>query len=333
MSLVTLLSALLQIGIENVALVLFGHDVKIVKLGGQSWDAVAMYVLLRSLDFESTASIGTMDAPAIHCCLDLLALSGVRGPKKVFVLTDGYSSCGLQATAALKRADDEDVDVVGIAVGLDKSGVAQLYRRWIRVALPMALPDAFRCFYEQDSLGESPSAEVADWSRIRMDNRSGGGKLEDAFRNPTTAYPNLLKELSMERDLNIVRGAGAGSMTLDLCLVVDLTGSMQAWLGSIKANLAEVLKSVGPAVREKFPDLRLRIRYSALGYRDVKDVPQFIDVPFDTKAFGANAADDLRIDEADADRVAAQVRAVVCDRDAVTVTSVLVRVLVLMLAR
>jgi hypothetical protein len=51
--------------------------------------------------------------------------------------------------------------------------------------------------------------------------------------------------LQGERELKLTTGNSSGSgMTLDLCFVLDCTGSMQPFLASVKANLAGICRQV-----------------------------------------------------------------------------------------
>ncbi len=236
-SLMTLLSALIQAGIEHVSLVLFGSSVRVIKTASMAWDPVAMLILLCNLHCDT--AMGSCDATALHVALDLLGDAAARGPKKLFILSDGYSSCGLELVTALVRAEKEGVDVLALCVGMESSQVAKMYRKWMTVAVPSALPDAFRAFFEQDSLGVSPAAAVGeadDLLRMRLQSAGAAETLEEVFSQSwVKALPNIAVLLQEERELKLSDGgAGVGFMSLDLCFVLDCTGSMQPWLGSVK---------------------------------------------------------------------------------------------------
>jgi hypothetical protein len=68
-SLISLICALVRIGIENFALLLFGKTVKLVKLQNQSWNRAAIYALLTSLDCDVITTIRDqiMTLKAIIC--------------------------------------------------------------------------------------------------------------------------------------------------------------------------------------------------------------------------------------------------------------------------
>jgi hypothetical protein len=92
-TIVTFIGALTRIGIEDFSIILFGQEVRVLKSFAEEWGPTAMYLLLASLRFEQ---FGTLDANAINCAVDILEASGTRGPKKIFVISDGYGTTGLR---------------------------------------------------------------------------------------------------------------------------------------------------------------------------------------------------------------------------------------------
>jgi hypothetical protein len=163
LSLVVMLTSLFESGVENVSLLLYNTKVRVIKLGSAAWDPSLMLLLLSNLhaDLDSDLALGSCDADAILCALDLLAGDSGRGPKSVFVFTDGRTSCGVNLARALVRAEEAGVAVLGVCVGMEPSMVSSVYRRWMTVALPSALPDALRAFFEQELSGvPSPCAST-----------------------------------------------------------------------------------------------------------------------------------------------------------------------------
>ena len=147
-SVAILVAALQEIGVDSVTILTFGDRITLVKPESAPMDAVSVAALLSCLRFDEAR---TCDAEAINYAVDLLAASGTRGPKSIFVFTDGYSSSGIQLSHALYQAEEQGIDVVALSVGLEKSQLRQCYRRWATVALPSALPHALRALFEQDS--------------------------------------------------------------------------------------------------------------------------------------------------------------------------------------
>ena len=93
-ALVTIISALSRLSLESFSILLFGERVRIIKSHEMPWDSAAIFTLLSSLSFD--AEFASMDADAVECAVAVLDRSSQAGPKKVFVLTDGYGSCGLR---------------------------------------------------------------------------------------------------------------------------------------------------------------------------------------------------------------------------------------------
>ncbi len=136
-ALVTLVGALTQhLGHDSFALPTFGQDVRLIKAPDDPWDGATALALLSQLRFDVEAC--SQDAAAVDAAVELLlgaAGAGRRAPKKVFVLTDGYGSTGKRLAAALGRAEAAGVDVVGVAVGLDRTHVPKCYGRWVQVEM------------------------------------------------------------------------------------------------------------------------------------------------------------------------------------------------------
>ena len=65
------------------------------------------------------------------------------------------------------------------------------------------------------------------------------------------------------------RSASKASKILDLCLLLDCTGSMSAWIQRSKETLKEIIDNV----RADNPDLEVRVCF--VGYRDIQDRPRF----------------------------------------------------------
>ncbi|DBA87158.1 TPA: hypothetical protein ACH3X2_005206 [Trebouxia sp. C0005] len=83
------------------------------------WSRAAIFALLKQLSFES--EFATLDADAIQCALALLTSSTIRGPNKVFVLSDRYGSCGARLSQVdLPCAASALVTRLGLRTGLLK---------------------------------------------------------------------------------------------------------------------------------------------------------------------------------------------------------------------
>lgn len=210
-ALVTLVGALTQhLGCDSFALLTFGQGVRLMKGPDDPWDGAAMLALLSQLHFDVEAS--SQDAAAVDAAVTLLLNSGTggkRAPKKVFVLTDGYGSTGLQLAAALGRAEAAGVEVVGVAVGLERTHVRRCYGRWVQAALSSELPDALEQLYgaAEDAAGragdggedgagvgaEDAAQKWADYSALLA---AGDDDVEAILRNHDRFFGDVFNRLS-----------------------------------------------------------------------------------------------------------------------------------------
>ena len=65
-----------------------------------------------------------------------------------------------------------------------------------------------------------------------------------------------------------------GAKTLEVCLLLDCTGSMSSWIQRSKDTLAGIIKNI------KSEHVGLTVRVSFIGYRDVQDKNRFDIFPF-----------------------------------------------------
>lgn len=283
-SLLIFIASMMKIGIENFSIVLFGDCVKVVKTETQQWDSLSIFTLLNNLRFDE--QFGTFDAHGIEVALDLLAQSGTRGSKKVFVFTDGYGSNGQMLTRVLKRAENEDVDVVAMSVGFDKSFVSKCYKTWAIAAMPSALGSALQGIYE----GEEPLVDIRsndEWSAFLPAVAGAAETTSDVFHNIDLEV--FKKSMLDDRKTEIIIHVGeAPIVSVDIAIVIDQTGSMKSWLQEIKGEIGLLVNGIEPAVKKQFGITELKLRFALVAYRDVGDdehlkmVTDFVD---DKKVF------------------------------------------------
>ncbi|KAA0145569.1 hypothetical protein FNF31_08020 [Cafeteria roenbergensis] len=314
-SLVAVISALGMLGFDKFSVIVFGSQVTLVKAEDQPWDSAAVHGLAAALSHRSEAPghsgaaaaaatsttrahgaplavdavCGTADADAIEYGLHQLRNSGSRGPKKMWVFTDGYTSCGKRLTEALVSADEDGIEVVGLAVGPDRTFTSDMYQHWVRAAMPNALPSALRALYSREA-GHSPAKPQADgmqqrtplWARMRVgDSDTSDSSIEAVLGSMQCAFPDLAAKFERTRELKLVRGNQGGLMQVDVAFVLDVTGSMEPWLEAVKEQLKAIMRDIRPKFAKKWPDVPILLRFAVLPYRDTGDaeVPPFDFVP------------------------------------------------------
>lgn len=229
------------------ALATFGERVTLIKAEEGEWDAAAAYALLSHLTFDQQA--GTQDAAAIDLAVDLLAASHRRGASKVFVITDGLGTTGaLHLARAQARAEQAGVDVVGLGLGPDRTHVPRAYRRWATAALPCDLPRALERLFAADAEGGAGSAAGAagagvggggggcSFAALLADGAARGLSAEEVLGAHTApVFGDLVRQLGGAAQLKL-QHCQPDNLTLDVCFVLDATGSMGAWIEACKVG-------------------------------------------------------------------------------------------------
>eukprot|EP00936_MAST-01D_sp_MAST-1D-sp1_P000071 g71.t1 len=287
-TLVALVTVLQDLNIDAFSVVLFGEVTMVIKREDQPWDPRAIFALLTNLRFQDCRSD---DAHGVLAAK--LLLEQGTGEKKMFVITDGYGTSGLELTRQLEDAESEGIDVVAIAVGQDKSNVARTYANWIECLLPRDLPKAFRALYAADSEETAEADEDDDDGAPPPgmgDGEAGKGRaIMDNLWDRRDQDLTFMDELKREREVKLTAGSGNSNLDLDIAFVVDCTGSMAPILPAVKAQLKAILGTEAGAakpglveqLKEKF-EVDFPVRAAFLGYRDFGDAEQFVEHRFDT---------------------------------------------------
>ena len=79
-----------------------------------------------------------------------------------------------------------------------------------------------------------------------------------SITKPKTAYKSKSKSTDTSK-----------GPTLDLCLLMDITSSMQEWIERSKETLHEIINNI------KTQNKDLQVRVAFVGYRDIRDSERF----------------------------------------------------------
>lgn len=297
-TLVMLVEGLKEVGVDQFSVLLFGETVHVIKTEAMEWGPACVLSLLSSLQPEKHGC--TRDADGIEVALQLLQESSVNSNQKLFVLTDGHTSCGMPLIRALKQAQDSQVEVIAFGVGMDKTNVSSIYPRWITAAIPRVVPEALRKLYEQDAQDAQPPAASAGaekekhfWDTLLVTQGAGAksGGTKEILERARERFAGLQQMLTNEKEMKIQSGSGPNKMKIDLVFAVDTTGSMAPVITTVRAQTKGIVDSRLPTsiigkVKEKFPEMEFELRCGLVGFRDYTDAPQFQTVPFTTDITG-----------------------------------------------
>ncbi|UJR07196.1 hypothetical protein I4U23_011484 [Adineta vaga] len=279
-TIVVLIAALRKINLENFGIIVFGRSVRLIKTNEQGWDAACIYTLMQELRFDRDDD--TKDADALEAAIDLLTQCSMRGEKKIFILTDGYSNCGSRLSMVQQRAEDHGIDLIAMAIGIDQTNLKSVYKRYLQCATPYGLPKALRSLFEQDtqlfSLEWPPNTNMNENNTTNIDALKYN--LFDDIRSKKV-FGEMIRELAGQRELMLVNsGQPPSNMTVDICFCLDCTGSMSRWLMAAKEQMKIIIEGITKLIEKEYPSLKLKLRFAIVGYRDKNDRPQFFTQDF-----------------------------------------------------
>jgi hypothetical protein len=93
-------------------------------------------------------------------------------------------------------------------------------------------------------------------------------------KTPKQASKNIKKTEKAPEAPALTRTKSGSNLILDLCLLMDCTGSMGSWIERSKVTLNEIIDAV------KSQNTGLKVRVSFVGYRDIKDKERFTILEF-----------------------------------------------------
>ncbi|KAK9820719.1 hypothetical protein WJX74_002690 [Apatococcus lobatus] len=274
-TLVCLISALVQIGIENFAIVSFGQQVRLLKACSMPWDAAAIHLLLSQLKFDNECA--TFDANAVILTTRLLENFGAKGPRTMFVMSDGYGISGSRLAQALQLAQEENVMVMGMGIGLDKTYVPSCYQHWLTAGLPSAVPAAFRQLHGQETSSiaspEDSHGSVPDWEQqLLRDQSSKILTSKDIVENMQHIFSHLHAEAQQSNELKVAPGSMPTSIQLHIVFALDCTGSMQPWITAARQQICGITGAIKPKVQKAVPEVQLDLKFALVAFRDYEDV-------------------------------------------------------------
>ena len=93
-------------------------------------------------------------------------------------------------------------------------------------------------------------------------------------KTPKQATKTIKKTEKAPEAPVLTRTKSGSNLILDLCLLMDCTGSMGSWIELSKVTLKEIIDAV------KSQNTGHKVRVSFVGYRDIKDKERFTILEF-----------------------------------------------------
>jgi hypothetical protein len=240
------------------------------KLLPQSWDRAAKHQLWMALSRQ--ASVGSPISESILAAVALLQQQNTNsGPMKAFVFTDGFDQRGTHLAASCRYAESMGIQVIGVGVGMESTGVCQNgFIHWAIAQNPTGLADAFRMLASDTGEG-TPDDKL--FHEAKLDGINIGGRaitcIADIHKYATMEHFNALTE-RMRANFKVALQSGnafSSSFTIDICFLLDCTGSMGGWIEACKQQISGICRKIQFDLKVKHGRDGV-INFAFVAYRD-----------------------------------------------------------------
>jgi hypothetical protein len=245
---ISMACALERMRLTNFSIATFGEEVSVIKAADTPWNAACKHSLLSRVNQNRMLEMSSLDSDGVHHAVDLLCSANGAGPMICFVFTDGYGSRGVRLSRELLRANSLGVMVVGVSMGVEETFVSSSYQHWINAVNAGSLGDGVAMLFRGDGVGSSRDAHTKRAfkcvSQSDDDPTSGANTLDEIWAKHTPYYDDVKQRLAQDRTLSLnTRTTGTGSggtngeTSVDVCFVMDCTGSMSSWIDACKRKV------------------------------------------------------------------------------------------------
>ena len=232
-------AALDSCSIDTFCMFAFSDKVSLIKTMEMEWNEQCVFRILAAASRTGPASA---DADCLHTILNYM--NGVKNgyPKIIFMFTDGFGSCGTGLRQELVEAWKLDVQVIGIGLGLEQPVVDKTYYSYITAATVAHLPEAFRSYASSSSTVRSDlwydSEKVLDSRAKEL------GGVWSLYKN-NKVFDDLTEELTVVHDAYAEDKTNfSRRMELDICYVIDGTGSMSSYISGAKHWIRRITNDI-----------------------------------------------------------------------------------------
>ncbi|CAF1665116.1 unnamed protein product, partial [Adineta ricciae] len=281
--LLSMCAALNRIGIEDFNVLTFGRRVELIKSYKQKYDRSFIHHLTNSLKIDGET---TLLCDAIFAATELLqqqaSYNNNHGPMFIFALTDGYDKRGSFIQTVIAYAEQRSVTVIGIGVGLEATGVSLAFNDWIIAQNPRLLSDALINWSNEQSNGEKPyeSPYIDKTTDFQGEDGKKYSTTDDVWNEEMkTHFDAITQSTKRTIDLTFSNNTHSSPLTVEICFVMDCTGSMGRWIAACKQHIKAIADGIQKEMKEKY-DKDSVLRMAFVAYRDYGDSNRFDVIDF-----------------------------------------------------
>lgn len=167
--------------------------------------------------------------------------------------------CRLQG---LQLAREQDVTVVGMGIGFDRTYVPSGYQHWITAGLPSTIPAAFRELLGQDSTSTAAEAAVkVPWEEVLLVQQGREVTCKDIVDNMQPIFQQLHAEADQQKEMKLAPGSMPDTIQLQIVFALDCTGSMQPWIAAARQQIRGITEAILPKVKQAVPEVQLTLKF------------------------------------------------------------------------
>ncbi|CAF2742626.1 unnamed protein product [Rotaria sp. Silwood2] len=281
--LLSMCAALNKIGIEDFSVLTFGKQIELIKSYKQNYDRIFLHHLLNALKIDGET---TLLSDAIFAASELLqqqsSHNNNHGPMFIFVLTDGYDKRGSFIHRIIAYAEQRSITVIGIGIGFESNGVCLSFNDWIIAQNPRLLCDALINWSNEQSDGQTPydSYHADKTTTIHGEDNQMFSSTDDIWNQEMkTHFDAITQNAKRAIDLTFSSTVHNSPLTVEICFVMDCTGSMGSWIQACKQHIKAIADGIQKEMKEKY-DKDSILRMAFVAYRDYGDSDRFDSIDF-----------------------------------------------------
>jgi len=243
-----------------------GKITTIIKDFEEDWNQITkakLYDVLQFNDNQSNIS-DAISFASLH--LDACGPSKVQ--KTIFVLTDGYPTSPKKLRLSHSFAYELGIRVIGLGIGFFTDGIFEYFPQYVVVNNPNDVPEALKGYYSKEpSPGNRHGAiQIEKVESVKHEgvdlnlDKAWQIRFPDVFRKEIEKLNKALY-LSVAPVRRLIN-----SFQVDLCFVLDTTGSMHGMIKMAKEKISNITKSIKECVK-KASERNAIVRTAFVGYK------------------------------------------------------------------
>jgi uncharacterized protein YegL len=278
-------AALNRIGIEDFNVLTYGRHIQLIKSYKQTYDRLFLHHFQNALKVDGEL---TLLSDAIFAASELLqqqsAVNNNNGPMMIFVFTDGYDTRGAFIHQIISYAEQRSINILGLGFGFESNGVSLAFNDWIIAQNPSLVADALIQWSNEQTDGQTPNDLLfheENLTKILGENQQSYSSTDEIWKDERMQrYFDLITKNAHDAiELTFSSDAFDNPLIVEICFVMDCTGSMEPWIKAGKTHILAIAENIEKDMKEKFGKNSI-LRMAFVAYRDYTNAERFDVIDF-----------------------------------------------------